>query len=194
MACAVCPWRLSQSRNVSPLIRRSGRSEHRHGSADGHLVAKAQTVRPKKCRRGVQWSRQGRRADHGCAPSGLEERQLLIPANLVLNARATDRNRAGWCSSRATHAGNCRQFRRCRDADKKRRARRDKDGAQTASRETRLPPRRIQRPGPPTRRRRSRLWKDCCRIRMDRISRSRAASQQTLQHSFSEDRELFGNR
>src|SRR5208282_4995293 len=70
------------------LIGRSSGSEHSHGATDGQLVAKAQTLRPEECQRGMQRRRQRRRCDDGCASSGLEERQLLIPANLVLNARA----------------------------------------------------------------------------------------------------------
>ncbi len=52
--------------------------------------------------------------------------------------RCAGRSRSGSCSSRAAHAGSCPQFRRCRDADRKRLARRDKGGAQTGSRETRF--------------------------------------------------------
>src|ERR1700688_4378882 len=58
-----------------------------------------------------------------------------------------DRNRPDWCSSRATHAGSCRQFHRCRDADKKRRGRRGRGGVRRESRETRLRRGRIQRRG-----------------------------------------------
>src|ERR1700694_2315422 len=72
--------------------------------------------------------------------------------------RRVYKNQAGWCSSRAKHAGNCRRFRLCRDADTKKRVLRDKDAAQKVTRETRLPPGRTPQRGPPPLLRQLRLW------------------------------------
>src|SRR6266478_6712430 len=72
-----------------PSILRNGRSKRHHGAADSHLVAKTQTVHPEKCQSSMQGSGERRRRNHGSASSRLEERQLLIPANFVLNSRAT---------------------------------------------------------------------------------------------------------
>ncbi len=69
-------------------IRWNGWSQRHHGAADAQLVGETQTVSPKKCQPGMQRSRQGRRRNHRCASSRLEECQSLIPANLVLYSRA----------------------------------------------------------------------------------------------------------
>src|ERR1700733_10384752 len=97
--------------------------------------------------------------------------------------RRADRNRAGWCSSRAARAGNYRQLRRCRDAGTKKRGRRDRVAAQITKHENRPPPRRSPRPSRPGRLRRLRLWEFVAKV----------ASQQALEDSFAHDPELFTN-
>jgi len=71
---------------LAAILRRR-RSERHQGAANGQLVAESQTVRAKKCGSSVERSGEGGRSNLRCASSRFKERQVLIPANLVLDSR-----------------------------------------------------------------------------------------------------------
>src|SRR5947209_18443921 len=96
-------------------------------------------------------------------------------------SRLSGKNRAGSCSNQTGHAGSCLQLRQCQDADKRKRDRRDTDGAQTASLERRWLKARKQRPGPRVRRRQLPPWA------------ARKPSSDSLQKAFSKDGQFFAD-
>src|SRR5580698_462745 len=102
----------------------------------------------KACPKNSDNPRAGTQAHYAAAQAGpmaplptrarpAQEKSVGRTSEFYFRRPAVRRIESDLCSSQAAHAGSCPRPRRCRDADRKRRVRRDRAGAQTVSRESR---------------------------------------------------------